>query len=272
MKKTALFVASLALLATGITSCSKEESQNNDSQRIAFTGTFDNAEMYSSKTVLSGTRILWEEGDEIAVVGMTGWPYWCRANQFGGTYTTFSYSHPFQDGIEPTPPYMAIYPARLMSDDEMWMPDVQHSQHGELHDMPMYAYSEDMNFEFTNLCSVLRLDVRGDYARQVTDIEVTTDQFICGPIDETFEDDLPTITFSSGSRTINLEIADPESGDGIYNICMPPTTYHTFHIVMTARNGYVYTKDINLPNGLTLARNHIQPIVFSAPEFVEPVE
>lgn len=270
MKKTALIVASLALLAFGITSCSKEESQNTDAQRIAFTGTFDNAEMYSSKTILSGTRIIWEEGDEIAVLGMTGWPYICRANQYGSTTTTFSYVTLPEEGTGA--PYVAIFPARLMDADGFWMPDVQESQHGELHDMPMYAYSEDMNFDFTNLESVLRLDVRGDYGRQITNIEITSDQYLSGPINDVYEDGVPVITFSSGSRTINLEISDPEAGDGTYNICMPPTTYHSFHIVMTARNGYVFTKDINLPNGLTLARNHIQPIIFTSPVFVEPAE
>ena len=98
-----------------------------------------------------GYKVLWMAGDRIAVSG-TATAYY-TADQGGSSASTFSP----EGGANPgTGPYTAWYPASLA---EGSLPAVQTYTPGGIVETPMYATARSLDFNFRNLCGMIRLDV-----------------------------------------------------------------------------------------------------------------
>lgn len=98
-----------------------------------------------------GYKVLWVAGDRIAVSG-TATAYY-TADQGGSSASAFSP----EGGANPgTGPYTAWYPASLA---EGSLPAVQHYTPGGIVETPMYATARSLDFNFCNLCGMIRLDV-----------------------------------------------------------------------------------------------------------------
>lgn len=150
MKKNiiiATLVAASALLAS--ISCTKQDDVQSVSEAKVFTATI---EQELTKTMLKGGSVFWDEKD---LININGAGYSATPNRDKPESATFT----FVDGIAPTAPYHAIYPASLWDNGKYFFPSVQNYSEGKFN-APMYAQSSSEKLIFNNICGVICLKLR----------------------------------------------------------------------------------------------------------------
>lgn len=150
MKKNiiiATLVAASALLAS--ISCTKQDDVQSVSEAKVFTATI---EQELTKTMLKDDRVFWDEKD---LININGAGYSATPNRDKPESATFT----FVDGIAPTAPYRAIYPASLWDNGKYFFPPVQNYSEGKFN-APMYAESSSEKLTFNNICGVICLKLR----------------------------------------------------------------------------------------------------------------
>lgn len=150
MKKNiiiATLVAASALLAS--ISCTKQDDVQSVSEAKVFTATI---EQDLTKTMLKDGSVFWDEKD---LININGAIYSATPNRDKPESATFT----FVDGIAPTAPYRAIYPASLWDNGKYFFPHVQNYSEGKFN-APMYAESSSEKLIFNNICGVICLKLR----------------------------------------------------------------------------------------------------------------
>lgn len=222
MRKTFLAIAS-ALLVLAATSCKKETENDLSNRPVRFTATIEESQN-DDKTQLSGYNLVWQEGDEVAVVctGVTSKEIYLPQN--AGRQVGFVYGGDMAN--EPTleTPIKGAYPAEYFSDDlsTITLPCHQNYVANSMEKFPMYGETETHGINFKNMCGVLRVRLVKP-GENVTKIAVTTTTHINGTY---------SVSMNSEGLPVMEHVSDGTNGDTLY--CAEPVS------IDNATNFYIY--------------------------------
>lgn len=169
-------------------------------------------------------------------------------------------------------PHCAVYPADLYrSPARIFLPPSQISTSGGLADAPMYATSNTADLTFTNLCSVIRIRVTGEYAKSLFYVVLLADRPINGEfdlVDNPENPACPTLTHShgGGNNTI-LNVTNAAEGNGYYHIYLPPGTYSTLSAYLITTDRKRCAAPLIQDGPVTLLPNTITQYVLIKPDF-----
>ena len=295
MKKYAIIMSVIAIVAAGLqTSCNKD----NESSLVNIRATTEVYAPQDSKTYLDGTSIKWQDYDRIRTfhgdVDDDSYAEYQIVSGVGTTEGVFGLTMSARGWVE-NGPIHAIYPADLGfggircldgggnilpvgtgSDRQIFVPQVglpnyYYSDEGGLTRFPMYAYSQDGNLAFKNLCGVLRLHLTKS-GKSIKRIMITTDSYVSGRFEISVDNGIPVLGNevsggggeSSISRSTSLccnTACDISAGHDFY-IALPPATYTGFQIKIIADDGSYCIKTAN--TDIIVERSKITNITLNA--------
>lgn len=229
MKKNiiiATLVAASALLAS--ISCTKQDDVQSVSEAKVFTATIEQG---LTKTMLKEGRVFWDEKD---LININGASYSATPNRDKPESATFT----FVDGIAPTAPYHAIYPASLCDNGKYFFPSVQNYSEDKFN-APMYAQSSSEKLIFNNICGVICLKLRSsdDSETVVRRIVLTTKkETVWGEfsVNENGEEKWEASVYNNGDQSNTVTLDCGEDGislnpdyDKEFFIYLPPQNYQS---------------------------------------------
>ena len=222
MRRTTLAIASV-LLVLAATSCKKETENDLSNRPVRFTATIEETQN-DNKTQLSGYNLVWQEGDEVAVVctGVTNKEIYLPQN--AGKQVGFVYGGDMSN--EPTleTPIKAGYPADYFSNDlsTITLPSHQNYVANSMEKFPMYGETETHGINFKNMCGVLRVRLVKP-GENVTKIAITTTTYLNGTY---------SVSMNSEGLPVMEHVSDGTNGDTLY--CAEPVS------IDNATNFYIY--------------------------------
>lgn len=242
MKSRFLSFVSIALLAglVSLTSCKKE------SQVVAtFTASMEDCgDVRNAKTVLNGTALQWEEGDEIMIHSGNNAVFTATPLNPATSATFATTDENFTDAGS----YIAYYPAdNNLNRNTVRLPATQESEDGSLSGFPMHAYANgSKNLQFRNLCGVLKVNLQKTGVT-VTSIKLTMDSPINGDYEVndllSNEASLASTPISeTGSNTTKLVCNQSINTAHDFYIYLPAGTYSRLTLEIAANDGTVCTK------------------------------
>lgn len=265
MKKILLALAALAMMSVSLTSCSKDEGAP-----AQFTASIEQS---SAKIQLDGSIIKWKNSDIVTVFDEEGFArYSATPREDNATFATLNY----MDGNLTDGPYYAIYPSVCAHNAGSFLVQSrQVSSDGSLEVFPMYAVSNNTNFEFKNLCGLLKITLNQSDV-MVSSIKVTADQPIAGIFDIDMTSGVPVATFNSNLSDdtedgITLQCETPQSIEGGHDfyIYLPAGTYTNMAIKVVTDNGLMCIKQSQ--NAVVVERSKYTPASVSQMTFVPNV-
>ena len=300
MKNTRIYLAVMAVTILFMTSCKKEHVNNN----LGFTASLE-TESSDSKTTLDDNTLKWNYGtDMVRIYDANGNSdvFTALGNDSYMTTTTINgqsvsehdrrYAELLPSGtsqveLATTGGYQAIYPSRIATNvsnpTTVTLPKVQESTNGELTEYPMYAESDSKFLQFKNLCSVLKLELKG--SGTINKIELVTDQYINGTFTvsnpanttapltrETYTDANQVVHSTTDDHTMvtTLTMSTPQALSTTakyFYIYLPVQEYKYIKINIYNTDGNVYTKTANIPSGITPERSKYHLISFESVAF-----
>lgn len=289
MKKNIFFVSMLAM-TLGFVACSSEDDvveqatqtpTQPQSEVISFiaTGeacTGDETGAKATRTQLGsdGKSVVWSDGDQIFINGLTFTLNTTDAGKTQGEFTTegkFTTATKYDAlyGIrELTLPVTQVYSAKKISNAPM-RASVEVTRGGRVGN---YTYTISTNpVKFMNLCGLLRLTLKGtDGVRTIKEIEISADQIISGSF---------KVMSNSASMLDGVNYVILDCGDGVvlntnsskdFYISLPPANYTGVKITIRDTEGYECVKTLKDGVALTITRSMITPAGFST-SFTSPV-
>ena len=264
MKHTRIFFMA-ALVAVGLTSCTKDETKGS------FTATMEG---YGTKTELStnGHSLLWQGGDQITVNGSI-----YQTDEGGHTSAEFGYAG---SGSEPEllAPYTATYPTDYWNTTgtQLTLPATQNYVEDGMEKFPMCCKSYRTNLGFKNPCGVVRIHPT-KAGVNITQITIETERYVRGTFRVSFNGNyIPVMSYdSAGSKIVNLICPEGRSisnGEDFY-IYLPPATYGLFKITLYTDNNQWCIKTAS--TDIVVERSRITDIILPADrldfvEFINP--
>ena len=258
MKKNiifAAFAAASALLL--VSSCAKE--QVNENINTGDGKTFTASIEEGLKTTITGEyKVNWEQGDLIDISG--GTTYSATPDASDATRATFT----IVSGPDPTPDYIAVYPASIFKNGRHELPATQTYAAGKFN-APMCAISETESLEFKNFCGVLCFALKG--TDKVKSIAVTAKEQICGPFEFSTDATFGCFSGENVGYTVTLNCGegvqlDASTATNFY-ISLPPATYTAgMKIVITNTEGKTIEKTTT--KSAAIARNNIYTFNWTA--------
>lgn len=258
MKKNiifAAFAAASALLL--VSSCAKEELRENISAGDGKVFMAVINQVLTRTTITGEYKVNWEQGDQIDISG--GTTYSATPDASDATRATFTKV----SGLDPTPDYIAVYPASIFNNSRYELPATQTYAAGKFN-APMCAISETESLEFKNFCGVLCLSLKG--TGKVKSIAVTANEQLCGSFDFA---DATSISFNGEVEGYTVTL---DCGEGVqlsatdstnFYISLPPATYTTgMKIVIT--NTESKTIEKTTTKSATITRNQIYTFNWTA--------
>ena len=250
MKKIFYFAA--AAMIAAIAGCTEDiiapDNQEDSGQETVSTGNDSGLMPHKTikvssadtRTSLSGLQILWDEGDQISLFNQDGQT--CTYTLVGEGGQTYG---DFKTETEPKTGYRyAIYPAvegqAKGSSVAAEIPAVQ-TYDGENFPAPypMAAVSSDgENFSFTNLATVISLNLVGDASVKKISITAAGGEEIAGDALVDCSGEIPSLSISGeGSSTATLEIDEAVTLSAVpseFKFIVAPGTYSNgFRITVT---------------------------------------
>lgn len=252
MKRTLFAAATIATFL--LCACNKQEN-NAASQGNAMMTFYGTIEQADTKTVLADNlKVNWEEGDCIIVNGYDALGYGERVygeeftatpNGENPTKATFTGYFPMSEII--TPPYQAYYPSDLWKKmlKVSQLPANQRYIPGKFV-APMYAESDDENFQFHNLCGVLHFALKGKYCNISSIVVEAVDEVVFGTFSVSNGKDINMAPSSDANRIILQVTGDAplnsETATNFY-VYLPPQTYKAgMKITINNSQGTKYVK------------------------------
>lgn len=259
MKKF-FFIAVAALAALAFASCSEQEQPEAVNGNTVFTATIE--QDVDTKTILSDLfKVFWSSDDQVSVNGCL-----CYASPKEGDASVADFK-PI-NGEVLTAPYIAVYPALLVKDGVLELPEVQSYKAGSFN-APMYAQSQDTNLNFKNICGLFCFSLKG--TDKIKSISITANEPLCGTFTML---DGATMDLTGEGKTVTLDcgegvVLDEYSATKFY-IYLPPKTYSAgLEVVITNTEGITFSKTTIAD--ATIARSNIYTFNWT-PEFIaEPV-
>ena len=274
MKNTRFHIAAMAVAMLFVTSCQKESLVRQE-----FSARME-ADASDAKTTLVGNVLQWQRGsDQVSITSIATTTENSQTTT-SVTTSTFTaeentnypndYSYAFlslnqgetelaESTNNTDVTYRAIYPAGAARENntKIVLPKTQESTSGELTGYPMYAESSSKSLQFKNLCSVLKLSLKG--SGTINKIELVTDQYINGTFTvsnpantttpltrETYnENDVQHSAIGDHTKVTTLTMSSPvtlSSTAQYFYIYLPVQEYNYIRINIYKTDGNIYTK------------------------------
>ena len=242
MKKTLVpFIALTAIAAmTTISSCNKEELGSTE-----FTATIESCSDQQVKTILNGTALNWESGDQVVIYGTAGAGIYAATPQTPATTANFGRV----SGNPGNAPFRAYYPSTLTTDGvNITLPAAQTYVAGSINEFPMYAESSNSHLAFKNLCGALKLHLTKNGVN-ISSISVTANSEINGIYSVSYNTGDPQLVHSTGTgrntTTISCATAQDISNGLDFFVCLPAGDYTGLVIELNTDDGRFCTKTAN---------------------------
>ncbi len=265
MKKYFIFIAAAtALLLT--TSCQKDETVQ------CFTARLEKSSS-DAKTILSGTHIYWQNGDEVEIYDASG----SHATFTAQPHSTHSGDRTYanlvnsSNTLSASGGYKAIYPASIAKgSNTIELPRVQNSTDGSLTEYPMYAESSNKSLQFYNLCSVLKLNLE-KAGESVSKIQIVTDKLTTGTFTIAYNGGNPTLTptnnYNNHTAVTTLQLGTAQSIDNAkdFYIYLPAFDYSYMQIKVYNAQGLLFFETWQKTDDddfMTLVRSRYHTITF----------
>lgn len=249
MKLHYLFTMVTGLL--GLATC-----QNDDSFLAEKQGTLEfytSTEIDTRTSLQDGNKVVWNEGDAVAVYDFAATKKRFVAEINEGT------TH-FRGNITPKyGDFIAAYPYDLAAENDnarkiiMYLPEEQTAvKDGFGPDLNLsiakgsrHVDGTPSEVRFRNICQLFKLSVPAYTANRIAKIELTTNTAIAGQLTADYTDYNPVITTNSqGSNTIALypPTGSESFAEGTYYIVLAPVAVEGFTLMLTDINGKTYTQ------------------------------
>ena len=242
MKKTLVPFIALTAFATmtTISSCNKEELGNTE-----FTATIESCSDQQGKTILNGTALNWESGDQVVIYGTAGAGIYAATPQTPATTANFGRV----SGNPGNAPFRAYYPSTLTTDGvNITLPAAQTYVAGSINEFPMYAESSNSHLAFKNLCGALKLHLTKNGVN-ISSISVTANSEINGIYSVSYNTGDPQLVHSTGTgsntTTISCATAQDISNGLDFFVCLPAGDYTGLVIELNTDDGRFCTKTAN---------------------------
>ncbi|MEE1213426.1 MAG: hypothetical protein U0L04_00455 [Bacteroidaceae bacterium] len=249
MKLHYLFTMVTGLL--GLAAC-----QNDDVFLAEDQGTlefFTSTEIDTRTSLQDGNKVVWNEGDAVAVYDFAATKKRFVAEINEGT------TH-FRGNITPKyGDFIAAYPYDLAAENDnarkiiMYLPEEQTAvKDGFGPDLNLsiakgsrHVDGTPSEVRFRNICQLFKLSVPAYTANRIAKIELTTNTAIAGQLIADYTDYNPVITTNSqGSKTIALypPTGSESFAEGTYYMVLAPIAVEGFTLTLTDTNGKKYTQ------------------------------
>ena len=163
-------------------------------------------------------------------------------------------------------PFHAYFPAALYDGTTATLPaNITEEWADGRFNMPMYAYSEDTNLKFKNLCGVLKITVKSDDLASVRSIKVSSSNCATsGAFTVNAEGAAELSTPDDISQTVTVTYTTPVETTAVgkvFYVPVPAQTYHDLKIRISdgANDKFMVTKS---GADIVVERNKIYPIDF----------
>ena len=249
MKLHYLFTMVTGLL--GLAAC-----QNDDVFLAEDQGTlefFTSTKIDTRTSLQDGNKVVWNEGDAVAVYDFAATKKKFVAEINEGT------TH-FRGNITPKyGDFIAAYPYDLAAENDnarkiiMYLPEEQTAvKDGFGPDLNLsiakgsrHVDGTPSEVRFRNICQLFKLSVPAYTANRIAKIELTTNTAIAGQLTADYTDYNPVITTNSqGSNTIALypPTGSESFAEGTYYMVLAPVAVEGFTLTLTDTNGKKYTQ------------------------------
>lgn len=250
----------LFAVAALLSGCAKDSNMKapKGGDPVIFTAT-----IAQTKTALTveGTagKLVWEDGDEITINGVA---YVATPDSENPAMATFA-----PKGTDEAEPVDGVYYAayNCTFDAEQLsgiLPARQTYAANSLAGVaPMYAESEDTEFTFKNICSLLEITLKGD--AKVSEISVSSSNLPMSGKFTISNDGQTADAVSEGTAGVTLACDDTQlTSDGVsFYVAVPAGAYQNLKIKATTTEGEVWS--IIAPNTAEIAVNKIYPLHFT---------
>ena len=249
MKLHYLFTMVTGLL--GLAAC-----QNDDSFLAEKQGTLEfytSTEIDTRTSLQDGNKVVWNEGDAVAVYDFAATKKRFVAEINEGT------TH-FRGNITPKyGDFIAAYPYDLAAENDnarkiiMYLPEEQTAvKDGFGPDLNLsiakgsrHVDGTPSEVRFRNICQLFKLSVPAYTANRIAKIELTTNTAIAGQLTVDYTDYNPVITTNDqGSKTIALypPTGSESFAEGTYYMVLAPVAVEGFTLTLTDTNGKTYSQ------------------------------
>ena len=268
MKKSILLMAVMAFLLC-LSSCKKEENG-----KVLFKATIENPTQQSKTSIASDGMMTWRSGDRISVFFGTSATTMSGQAVLSTTSTGRTAEFTLALGDEPTGGhYYAVYPANIAGmiyHNIINLPASQEyhaAEGGKVQfEAPMYAYSENDQFEFKNLCGVVRITLTAP--KSISRIVVSANEPLCGQFTVSWNGGEPTLasTTTDGTEvefTCGSGVDCAEGADFYLYLPVNETGYTGMEFAFYATDGTYSSKTLKDDQRYVVGRNTLNPLVFS---------
>jgi len=262
MKKLYMILSLAALVLAGA-SCERENlgknghNGKNGGEKV-FYATLENASG-TRTTIGPGYKVCWEDTDTISINGVR---YVATPAAPNSARAVFKKADN-ETKEDPSAPYTVYYPASIYDGTDATLPATQVFAHeGSLAGvLPMYAESDTTEFEFKNLCGLLKLTISGNQI--LSDIVVSDEAEDAKPLCGKFvvKDNAAVIDDPEAGTKIKLDFGEEgvqlDSAGTDFYIALPAGSYDKLRIdYNTDNSAYV---GMTAGGAATLERNKIYP-------------
>ena len=278
MKKY-IYMAVAAIAA--LSSCSSDNDvimEETAKQPLKFTASMEGAT--TRATFDSENKCAsWEVNDKILIMANTQTSFYSYNAEAEGLTTTFIPYNPSYVVDPDATNYEAYFGCEILygTPQKPCIPWTLYETWVEgKFNMPMYATSTTHDFQFKNLCGVLKIKVTNEQIAAVKSIKLSSaNKAIAGSFtvdanNAAVLDDPDVIT---NARTIIYNSAVPTTAEGtVFYVAVPAQTYQELNISLNDGNGSILNMTTKAATDITVERNKIYPITFKATSYAASFE
>ena len=268
MKKNKLLIVAVIASLLCLSSCKKE-----GNGKVLFKATIESTARQSKTDIANDGTMTWRSGDQIVVFYGTSATNMTGQSLLSTTSTGRTAEFTLALGDEPTGGhYYAVYPANIagmINPNRINLPETQEyhaAEGGKVQfEAPMYAYSNDDQLAFKNLCGVVRITLTAP--KTISRIVISANEPLCGQFTVNWNNGDPTIAATSTEGT-EVEFTcgsgvDCTNGADFY-LYLPvnETGYTGMEFAFYATDGTYCSKTLKSDQRYVVGRNTLNPLVF----------
>lgn len=268
MKKIILLMAAMSIVLC-LSSCKKEENG-----KVLFKATIENPAQQGKTSIASNGMMTWRSGDQIVVFYGTSATSMTGQSLLSTTSTGRTAEFTLALGNEPTGGhYYAVYPANIAGmiyHNSINLPTSQEyhaAEGGKVQfEAPMYAYSNDDQLVFKNLCGVVRITLTSP--KTINRIAISANEPLCGQFAVSWNGGEPSLatTSTEGTEvefTCGSGVDCTEGTDFYLYLPVNEVGYTGMEFAFYATDGTYSTKTLKDDQRYVVGRNTLNPLVFS---------
>ncbi len=250
--------AAAAVLSVGCTKDFKEDNGPAAEVKTVVTAGILETRTYMGPVGENNVRkVYWENGDKISINGTESGRLAGMAEGTASAEFTFSESLTY--------PYKSVYPSTAWkSDGTITLASVQETADGTFaqNALPMVAYAAEGGLKFKQICSVVKLSVKGEADIRYVEFSGNNGEQVCGDFAVNYE--TPAITASAAvadaDKTVKVNVGKTLSGTAteIY-VVVPAGTYSNGFTVKVVDNEGGYMEKAT-GESTDLAVGHVVPM------------